>query len=641
MYLHVLVTYLCSAQHKHRVHKFSQTTKNKVIEAYVDGESGVSDKQLAESKVDKLIFQQHRSNLVNEVIDNIPLEIISPITQITWLWMCPNWRNKLDFVFQRPPNWNDSMKVYKFNHTNYVKYHNMWDWGDWARLQNQCMIFPGMIVDPHDKDMDILYYITNVMYAIPQKLYDYFQQKKNGRGKGWDKINKADYIPDCLVDIQTLIFNKQLHKWVLSHNTKQFHVIPSFNWTNRDPNGFVGNVVTRADDGKFEDIELELPKFQHPDVAANKPFFFAILSFDKYHHTQFTGFGSMPTHGCYWWLGNIHPGCQFTDKYSMITSQAPGIIDFTIIVSAIYTEWQHLMHHGCLLPTPEGVITARGMVSHHITDMQDKDVLTRHRGCAKESRCEGGHWLAFPEGIKWPVGCESLLELNTVMNGVHVLDTWQCIQDMDFPSDYAYDKAGFPMAITLATEDVFNGLPIDSSLKSPPEINHTTVLGFVKDIFLLEYTRMHDKGGYDELFTRAIMIAYLNKCWVGVNGKKSRVADQNTNITVFNQIHHAYQTLVEIMISLPHVCNWDGGINLMCNVIRLTGCIHSCNSEDRRQSLRPIVKLVCDESMFFISVFQFIYFFILLCLCFGFFFGFDISAFFLGRYNVNTKIKTV
>ena len=61
-----------------------------MIKAYPNREPNVTDKQLEQSKIDKIKFKQHRLNLVEETIDDIPLEIISPITHITWFWLCPN-----------------------------------------------------------------------------------------------------------------------------------------------------------------------------------------------------------------------------------------------------------------------------------------------------------------------------------------------------------------------------------------------------------------------------------------------------------------------------------------------------------------------------------------------------------------------
>ena len=594
----------CSAEHKHRFADVSDTVKNKITRLCdknsASSSSSSSSRPIVSDDVDAQEYNEHRQQILNRKIDNIPLEIISPITQIVWLWLCPNWRNKLDFNFQRPPDWNDDMVIHKFNHNKYIKYHNMWDWHDWARLTNQTMIFAGVIINPNTVNQGICYYVTKVEYAISSHLEKIMDGKsKHGRSvKTWDNITTQDYIPDCLVKVKELKYCAQHQLWVLSNREKQFKIEPSFNWTSRDPSVFVGKVIHRVGPDTYEHVELKHPDWQHPDVAANKPFIFGILSFDKYHHTQFSGFNSMNTHGCYWWLGNIDPSYQFTEKYTMITSQAPGIVDFVTIVSSIYQSWEYLMAKGCLLPTPNGMIRVYGMVSHHITDMEDKDALQRHRKCTAGSRCDGFEFNGCKNGVKWPSNSPSLLELHTVVPGPYVLQVLQKARSQEYAKT-AYDKILFPMTLTLAKEDVFNDLGIDSTLKSPPEIGHTACLGFLKDIFLFLHGKLHDIDGYDEVFTRAEMIAYLNKYFVGINGRKAFIKDKNTNITRFDQIQHSYRLLVEIMISMPHVCNWDRGWNLFSNLVRFTGCLHTCKSENRRKCLIPICKDICNEGMLF------------------------------------------
>ena len=166
-------------------------------------------------------------------------------------------------------------------------------------------------------------------------------------------------------------------------------------------------------------------------------------------------------------------------------------------------------------------------------------------------------------------------------------------------SKHGADMAGKCVTLTKAKVDVLNELAIDSIIKSPLEINHTTMLGLLGDAFSIEWTRMHNTAGgdgYDEISTRYSMIAYLNKFWGGINGRSVFLGDANTDFLVFNQIHHSYHKMLEIMMSLPHVCDWDGNVNLLCSLIRLTGCLHTCDNENRCKQLKQILIAVCDQS---------------------------------------------
>lgn len=597
-------TYFCSATHNYRVHTFSNTQKNKVVEAFPNDPTGGQKFKTKISTllgVDKVEWEDHRSSLVEKKIENIPVQIISPITHIIWLWMCDNWRNKLDFVFKRSPNWNDDTPVTKFNDSLYVQYQNIFDWHDWVKLHNGSMIYAGLIVDPNENknENEFYYYVENVEYSMPDRLKNILRakqilQKKNQFTKPWKNISKTDYYPDCYVCVKRLVRGVG-DVWVISDLIERILIDKYMPWSTRSLNEFVGRVVKRQSQHQFVPTQLNPPQLQHPDVRDNKPFFFGILACDKYKHTMFTGLNSMQTHGFYWWLGNCDPDFQFTRKFGMVTCQAPAILSLGDIFPKISSHWQHLMQHGCVLPTSEGIITAYGMIAMHVTDMQDKDVLMRRRNCSKQSKCDGMLWLGYEDGSKWPDGCNSLLELNTIMPGPYMLQIWQYLKTMNYTNN-AIEKTHAKITISSTTEDIYNELPIDSTIKGPLEINHTTVLGLLKTVFEIEWTRMHDNGGYDELSTRAAMIAYLDKFWVGINGMYCFIEDMNTDIFVFNQIHHSWQKFLEIMMSLSFVCDWDGNVNLFTNLVRMTGCFHICDNENRRKQLQQMFIPVFNAS---------------------------------------------
>ena len=157
-------------------------------------------------------------------------------------------------------------------------------------------------------------------------------------------------------------------------------------------------------------------------------------------------------------------------------------------------------------------------------------------------------------------------------------------------------NVGKPITLTTVTEDVFNELPIATSLKAPLEINHTTLLGLVVQAFEIEWSNIHTKHNFQQKQTRAVMTAYLQKYWIDINGVSCFLSNVNTNIMVFNQIHHSWQKMLEILLSLPHTTHWCGNINLLTNIIRMTGALHTCNSENRRKTVkRLMIKLLQDS----------------------------------------------
>ena len=587
------VTYKCSAHLKHRVHTFDKTQNAKVQQAYSTTKKHKSPKKMW--NVDDANFGAllaHDEALKSRKINNIPLEIISPATQLIWLWMCNNWRHNLDFDFKRPNGWNDDMSVRKFNHSFYLKFHNILDWHDFALLANNTFLYPGLVVNPHIKKTPLTYYvIDSITYQIPQNILDFVKKEQ------FYKLDNYEWQPECCIHYRRLW--KRMQQWVLVDDIKTVEIFADCNWTVCDRNQFVGNVVRRtsSDIYSFESTVLPPVHTQHPDVASNKPFFFFILGCDEYHHTQFTGLNSMKTHGFYWWIGNFTKELQFTRSCSMNLCQAPAILSLTTVMPIIYSHFEHVMNHGCLLWCNNGLIRVKGMISHHIADMVDRLALMRRRGSSKESRSEGMLWYGCKEGVKWPIECDNLLQLHTVTPGPYLLKIRQLIQRKFGMNNNTSDKIGKTISLTNTESDIFNELPIASSLKAPLEINHTAMLGVLGRAFEIEWTRLHTTAKFAEINTRSVMIAYLNKYWIGINGVSCYVQNINTNLLVFNQIHRSWQTMVEILMSLPHVVDWDGNINLLCNLVRITGCLRTCVSETRRKQLKRVLVIILSASL--------------------------------------------
>lgn len=280
----------------------------------------------------------------------------------------------------------------------------------------------------------------------------------------------------------------------------------------------------------------------------------------------------------------------------MTTAQAPAILPVTTILPKLYSHFEHLMDHGCLLWTREGLTNVYGMVSHHIADMQDRDVLMRRRGSSSKSRCDGMLWTGCYDGVKWPPNCDNLLQLHTIVPGPYLLRVKQFLDNKFNNDKNKRDKIGKQITLTTQDSDVFNNLEIDTTIKAPLEINHTAMLGLLVTAFEIEWTKLHNSQSFDEISTRGAMTAYLNKYWDGINGVRSLVAHKYGNFLKFSMINHSWQTMVEIMLSLPHVVDWNGNVNLLCNLIRMTGCLHTCVTENRRKQLQPIMKRILSES---------------------------------------------
>ena len=169
-----------------------------------------------------------------------------------------------------------------------------------------------------------------------------------------------------------------------------------------------------------------------------------------------------------------------------------------------------------------------------------------------------------------------------------------------FPNVY-----GQSLTLTTAQDDIYNNLPIASSLKSTIEFNHTTLLGCVTGAFKQEWYRMHRNKNLTEIQTRDNMRYYLNKYFNNINGMNSILMNMKNKITVFNQMTHAWRKMIEILIALPACVNWFGNLCLLNSLIRITGCLFNVQNEQQRQHIQSRMIPILTESLviyYFMSV---------------------------------------
>ena len=535
----------------------------------------------------------HQANYNNQQKLDVPLKILSPITSICWMYMCESWRKHLDYDFQRPPHWNNDSPIFKFNHSWYVKYHNWFDWHDFALLGNDSLIGAHVIVNPHlRKRFPTYYFIKKIVYDIPARLAEATKRRT------FVSIDNAQpWMPTCHVTYQTL--KNKNNKWYLSRKQYVTSINKNSKWTVVDFSNMRDSVVQKMNNVEHA-ITLPTPDYQHPDVAENKPFIFVIFGSDAYHHTEFTGLTSLKTHGGYWWTANFNPDLQFTKMCTFITFQSTALASLKQILPKLYLHWQFLIQHGCIVWNGERLIKMFGMVSHQIGDMQDRDIYLRRRGAHRKSRSDGLIWHGYRNKASWPRNVNDLLNVGCVVPGSYLLKVWQLLNKQCVRRGFwasPPDNIGKSLTLTKSKHDVYNELPIDSTLKAPLEINHTTLLGLLTDAFEIEWVHLHHNLHFNEKQSKTFIYSYLYKFWHKKNGLTIFLTNSNCNILTFNQMQHSWQKMLEIMISLPFVFNWIGNISLLTSLIRMTGALFSCRTENRRLYLQNIVKRILSCGM--------------------------------------------
>ena len=82
--------------------------------------------------------------------------------------------------------------------------------------------------------------------------------------------------------------------------------------------------------------------------------------------------------------------------------------------------------------------------------------------------------------------------------------------------------------------------------KSTIELNHTTLLGCTAQALTVEWRKLHLRGNLQEHHTRTLIKCYLNNNFTMINGMNPFLVNSKHKLLVFNQMHHAWQKMVEV-----------------------------------------------------------------------------------------------
>ena len=522
---------------------------------------------------------------MSEDVRHVQVSIISPLVSLTWMYLCKPFRDILDFNFTRDPHYNGDFVVRRFNDTTYVQKHQLWDWHEFILLANGSLLYKGAII----RESQSLYYVKQVNYEIP----DYIENAENKNAyRGHHDYQW--FFPVAV--LKCSLINESVDQYVIEDRILRMIVRRQSGVTVVDTNSLQKPLVDSSGD-----IVTTTDELQHADVKNNKPFFFVILGFDKYHHTSFTSKTDWQTHGVYWWIGNMQSDLQFSKQLTFTMGQIPESVKLNTIGRLCYSEWIKLMRDGALIWTGSQMDRVKGMISHQITDLEDRSQLMRRRGVSNKSRCDGMMWLGTKDGCQWPQNVQNMLELNVVAPGPYLLKLWQhwnrnCNDPQLWGNNFASNQ-GFKISLNECKADIYNELPIASSLKSTVELNHTTLLGCTKKAFTNEWYYMHRKNNLNETMTRDLMALYLYQYVDNVNGIESIVAKKSTKLNVWNSMHNSWNKLVEIAIALPNVIDWFGTIGLVISIIRITGALFNITTDNERDRIQNITIPVLAASL--------------------------------------------
>ena len=539
--------------------------------------------------------QEEEDSLRQTTTRSVNMKIMDPVTPFAWMYMCEKWRKKLDFVFQRADGWTNDCKVQRFNDTYYVQHHNILDWHDFILLPNGTMLYQYLVVrDADQQQNNDLLYITNVAHEIPSNI-----RNATTRAGLQGFAAQTFWHPTYAITFRRMT-RRANDLWSLSRREHRKELTLEENYERVAPEVYQGKIVVVATGHNAHRVgSLERPQLQHPRVAANQPFMFAIMGSDSYHHTNFTGKNDMDTHGWYMWVGNFEQRMQFDKSCTWVIAQAPSIVPLIEVGSRVYKHLEKFMREGALIWHEGQLIHCGGMVSHQIADMLDRNLLQRRRGASKWSESDGMLWQGYEAGIGYPDNVDDLMQAGCICPGPYRLKVWQFLNKVCVTRglwDIPPPKYGKSMSLSTKSKDLYNEAPLASTLKSTIEINHTAILGCLVKILSIEWTNLHKVQKFNQMHTREVMNAVLASNFDHINGMRSSLMRPTTEMLTFNQMQKGWAKMIELMIALPRTINWHGNFAIVMSLIRLTGTLHLCDNENQRLRLREIAKPILDRS---------------------------------------------
>ena len=338
--------------------------------------------------VDDIRYQEiceHNAQLHVQT-SNVAVQIISPLIVLSWFFMLPGWRSLLDFDFKRKDDWNDDCPVTRFNDSEYVHKHHIWDWHAFAMLRDNVLLHEGIFVQHGD---DEVLYITDVQYHIPDKILN----ARNRLAFGKLCKQQSNLMPEVVIVCHTV--ERKHDCYELSFNTEQLIIDADSDLSIINETQF--ELPIKNSDGT---LFMTRDCTQHEDVQNNQPFLFVTLGFDKYHHTTFNGKHNWQTHGVYWWICNMNPALQYTKQLTMVMAQIPNCIKLNTIGRITWDSWNPLLEYGISLWNGNAFFKVKGMIANQITDMEDRDHFLRRRRNNAHSWSDGWLWPGWQHGCK-------------------------------------------------------------------------------------------------------------------------------------------------------------------------------------------------------------------------------------------------
>ncbi len=515
---------------------------------------------------------------------------------ILWFMLTPNFRKSIDTSFakhtdrQRSPE----ISIRRFNETNFVKHHILYNSGDYiAELDNGESFWLNDIITLTKLNVDnVFYYIKRIHYGLKNILQDclHLSQKDiKEKPRLW-----LHHFCEITVDVIRRCSINGVYEWCIMDTM----VIPVFATSTFYKSKLKHYKVSyKFNAGKFEKCRIYRAKHQHDWVRKNKLFLFMQLSYDGVAMT----FKDESFNNLILYISNSRYGK--TNKNIMRYSMTHKSLDMKYVVSTFCEELTHFREGHKIWAyniENDGFIRQSifADISFFIGDNQAKNYQQLTPQNSRFANSDGRLSIhAHQTGIRYPehtnIDDDSLRTFrwqlhpkhkNDLHTFAHILVKTRQWKSAGSKASAFFGVSNFPWKYYRTLDGIkfeWNFL-----IGSIGDALHTMTNGpmkiLIEDILIqTQYESMEET--YQAL---AQDIIIKNNC-LNVTEKTLFSCDK---INKTDQMNKMFVKWFFVSSCLPILINWECDVAVLVQLIRLVNEILLCDSEKQRKSLHNSAK---------------------------------------------------
>ena len=583
--------------------------------------------------------------------------ILNPVIPLCWYSLCRSWRIMLDFDFnvQQPQLVTDVCD--RFNKTEYVKKHLIYDNHHFVQIPDNIRIYKGDIIEvsPSRLIPSEIYYVHDIVWFLPDILV-------NSSSHTSRRIDHAEFAPHATLVMKLIkpLPSSAIH--LCNTNVENDINITTdsninYNDSNDDIDITTESNINYSNNNSLNDSDNKLTYYIHETkLIKATALYYSILTklthfpieqikftlvtsdsrqqLNQERHQQHQYFVELPKKDQLKGVQYVHPnvdankphifgrvycdsvhtsnmlyrgnallGCYFNVLNVKKETRKQNLMRFTVLASDNDIEYEKVFR----------------AVSEKFIEIEKNGIWGFYDGIWSKTSFTWAMTIADMKG-RHPLQCrraankdaraESKCHLG-VFDGIRFPSCQTLLEDgiitptkfLNTLHDYLFNilklskaqgyRQGMQWAVTTSQELAIPSMQYNAALKCINEPGHVILLGVFKRLFELIWSKMKKKFSQVQ----------LSKCMQGLLSKLNdqikfdcNAADRISVLGYYGDMNQSWKNWIQQVISLPSITNWDCDIHLLWHFGRWAAQLFCCQTEIERQRLEKGLKTLLNQS---------------------------------------------